>query len=251
MPKGIVTQVIIAMHRWIAGPNCVWKSGVMFDKENTLCEVIEDYYAREIKVRAVGQHKKELLTIVDYELGKIHDTYKDLKYKKLIPCNCSMCIDLNDPEFYDSAVLRKFAADGQRDIQCRKSYEMVRVQALIDDVRDVSRADPESNTEHPGLTVYGNVGHVMIDQSGGRLMKNTAQPEEKITGAFQLRQDQRLAEKPFMELLKLVIGQLPLLSRFANSRSAPDGKGDGTGSSGSADVRRRGNPSARSSHGRS
>jgi hypothetical protein len=60
-----------------------------------------------------------------------------------------------------------------------------------------------------------------------------------LVGAFQLRQDQRLAERSFMELVKLVIGQLPLLSRFANSRSAPDSSADQTTNSGVADVRRR------------
>jgi hypothetical protein len=47
-----------------------------------------------------------------------------------------------------------------------------------------------------------------------------------LVGAFQLRQDQRLAERSFMDLVRLVIGQLPLLSRFAHSKSASNG---GTG----------------------
>jgi internalin A len=285
MPKGIVTQVIVAMHRWIAQSNWVWKTGVVLDKDNTLCEVSEDYYTREITIRVVGQQKKDLMTLVDYELEKIHRAYKDLKFRKLIPCNCSVCLSDNHPEFYDFAILRRFAADGQRDIQCRKSYEMVRVTALIDDVRDVREGDPESKRDHPGVAFFGNIETVKIDRSGESVMKNPVRVQEELrsawanglfylfvfviifcvlgffaqalplytmvlvvvagvlliplVGAFQLRQDQRLAERSFMELVKLVIGQLPLLSRFANSRSAPDSSADQTTNSGVADVRRR------------
>jgi internalin A len=86
MPKGIVTQVIVAMHEWIAGSTCVWKSGVMLEKDETFAEIIEvyNYGVREIKVRTSGRHKKEFLTLVGYELGKIHKTYSELRCKTLI-----------------------------------------------------------------------------------------------------------------------------------------------------------------------
>jgi hypothetical protein len=120
------------------------------------------------------------MILVDYELGKIHSAYKDLKFRKLIPCNCSVCLSDNHPEFYDFAILRRFAVDGQRDIQCRKSYEMVRVTALIDDVRDIREGDPESKRDHPGVAIYGNVRTVKIDQSGESGMKNPVRVQRSL-----------------------------------------------------------------------
>ncbi|MGH2412831.1 MAG: COR domain-containing protein, partial [Microcystaceae cyanobacterium] len=74
------------------------------------------------------------MTIVIYELDKIHSSYNRLKYSKLIPCNCVNCKDSQDPHFYTFEVLQKFIKDGQPQIQCQKSYQMVKVSELIDDV---------------------------------------------------------------------------------------------------------------------
>ena len=101
MPKGIITQFIVAMHRHILQQEYVWKSGVILEKDQTLAEVIEYYGQREIKIRVVGKQKRDLLTNITYELDKIHDSYnKRLQYKKLIPCNCQQCKGSQDSYFY-------------------------------------------------------------------------------------------------------------------------------------------------------
>jgi len=139
MPKGILTQFIVAMHRFIAEQKYVWKSGVILEKDQTRAEVIEYYGKREIKIRISGKHKKELMAIVTYELNKIHASYRRLKDNQLIPCNCSMCKDSQEPHFYSYDILRKFTEDRQDRIQCQKSYGMVEVWGLIDDVIDRGR----------------------------------------------------------------------------------------------------------------
>ena len=100
MPKGILTQFIVAMHKWILGQKNVWKSGVVLYKDQAKAEVIEHYGKREIQVRVDGKNRKELLTLVNYELDKIHDSYKRLKYAKLIPCSCKTCQSLQESHFY-------------------------------------------------------------------------------------------------------------------------------------------------------
>lgn len=136
MPKGILTQFIVATHSMIADLRYVWKSGVILKKDQAAAEVIEHYGKREVTIRVVGKRKKELLTIVTYELDKIHDSYRRLKYDKLILCNCSHCKISPVPHFYRFEILRKFANDRQRQIQCQHSYQMVEVLSLIDDVMD-------------------------------------------------------------------------------------------------------------------
>nr|WP_322684603.1 COR domain-containing protein [Nostoc sp. DedQUE07]MDZ8130545.1 COR domain-containing protein [Nostoc sp. DedQUE07] len=136
MPKGIISQFIVAIHELINEQQCVWKSGVVLSKDQTKAEVIEYYGKREIKIRVSGRHKRDFMTIVTHELDKIHDSYKRLKYNKLIPCNCVTCKDSQEPHFYSFEILRQFVADKQQGIQCQKSYQMVDVLGLIDDVMD-------------------------------------------------------------------------------------------------------------------
>lgn len=74
-----------------------------------------------------------------YELDKIHDSYRRLKVNKLIPCNCAACKAVQEPHFYAFEVLQKFTEARQEQIQCQKSFQMVNVWGLIDDVLDKSR----------------------------------------------------------------------------------------------------------------
>jgi GTPase SAR1 family protein len=134
MPKGIVTQLIVAMHQSIKDQRLVWREGVILEKDETKAEVIENYDKREIRIRVAGKHRKELMTIVTYELDRIHGSYKRLKYSKWIPCNCEVCRGEQEPHFYRHDILKKFVVDGQREIQCQKCYKMVNVVGLIDGV---------------------------------------------------------------------------------------------------------------------
>jgi internalin A len=101
MPKGILTRFIVEMHAWIESQSCVWKSGVVLIKDGARAEIIERYryHKGEIRIRVSGKRQRDLLTTIRHELGKIHDSYNSaddrlnkvqrLKYKTLVPCNCS------------------------------------------------------------------------------------------------------------------------------------------------------------------
>jgi hypothetical protein len=135
MPKGVITQFIVAIHPLIADQELVWREGVILEKDETRAEIIENYARREIKIRVAGRRKKELITIVAYEIDKIHGTYARPMCSKWIPCNCEACKGNQRPHFYSFDTLREFVADGQDTIQCQKKpYEMVSVRKLIDDV---------------------------------------------------------------------------------------------------------------------
>ncbi|MEH2105657.1 COR domain-containing protein [Nostoc sp.] len=136
MPKGIITQFIVVIHELINEQKCVWKSGVVLSKDQTKAEVIEYYGKREIKIRVSGDHKRDLMAIVTYELDKIHDSYKRLKYNKLIPCNCFTCKYSQEPHFYKLENLRDRIAKQKYDVECDISYEKANVLSLIDDVID-------------------------------------------------------------------------------------------------------------------
>ena len=147
MPKGLVRQFIVAMHEHInkdpANTQIVWSSGVIINCKNisnTHAEVIENYGKREIKIRVSGKNKRDLLTIVTYELDKIHNSYKRLadKYQKLIPCNCSTCKGSQNPHFYEFANLKRRYENRKYTVECDISYESVDVLGLIDNVGERS-----------------------------------------------------------------------------------------------------------------
>lgn len=145
MPKGILTQFIVVMHRYIWKQDKVWKSGVVIERDNTRAEVIEYYGRREIHARVAGPQARDFMTEVRYELQKIHDTYKRLKYDELVRCNCPACKDSQEPHFYALAKLLEFRANDQLEIQCQnKPYEMVNVLKLLGDTINLSRSSEKA-----------------------------------------------------------------------------------------------------------
>lgn len=136
MPKGIISQLIVKMHHCIAdGYTLVWKTGVVLekDKAKAKAEVIEYYGKREIHVRALGDGKKELLSIISGHLDDITQSYKGLKgkYKKLVPCNCTQCSGTQNPHFFQYANLQNRRDKGKIFIECEKSYKKVEVFKLL------------------------------------------------------------------------------------------------------------------------
>jgi hypothetical protein len=260
MPKGILTRFMVAMHAWIADQSCVWKSGIVLEKDQAKAEVIEYYGKREIRIRVVGKSKKDLMTIVTYELDKIHQSYKRLKYSKLIPCNCASCKNNQEPYFYSFETLRRFKNDRKR-IQCQQSYDMVDARGLIDDV--IGYMPMEERREGEKFVFNAPVETVVVQQTerGDNLMTQKNDDNNvtaksawanglfylvsfvvviagfgvlagnvpfytlaliitaavlfvPLIGALQLRQDERLSQKAFMDLVKMVIAQLPLIGKM-------------------------------------
>ena len=142
MPKGILTTLIVEMHQYLKSQDLVWRNGMILQDHDTEAEVIETYSKREIRIRAHGSHKRDLVTKITYEIGKIHSTFPGIRVKKLIPCNCrKTCYSSSEPHFYDERILKQYMADSQSYIQCNKSYEMVNVWSLLDDVASISMAN--------------------------------------------------------------------------------------------------------------
>ena len=150
MPKGILSQFIVVMNRYIRQEKYLWKSGVILEKDGTKAEIIEYYGKREIKIRVTGQQKRDLLITVTYELDKIHASYPRLKYNKLIPCNCNRCKEDTDPYFYPYNQLRERITNKKQTIECGKPpYDNVNVFSLIDDTMDWRQLEDETKETDP------------------------------------------------------------------------------------------------------
>ncbi|MFX0198717.1 MAG: COR domain-containing protein [Candidatus Hodarchaeota archaeon] len=183
MPKGIISQFIVTINHLIANQKYVWRSGVILKKDKTAAEVIEDYNKRELRIRISGKHKKELLTIITYELDQIHSTYQLLKVTKLIPCNCNTCKPLNEPHYYSFETLREFIVNGQREIQCQKKpYKMIDVLGLIDDVIGKEKFIEQEKKGGRGIFFGSAVERVIIQQSkhGNNIVEENMKQEKVI-----------------------------------------------------------------------
>ncbi len=137
MPKGILPRLIVRMRDFITDQSYMWRSGVVLSKDETQAEVIEYYYKREIRIRLVGKHKRDLLNTVTYELDAIHSSYHRLKYSQLIPCNCTKCNGSQNPHFYPFERLKAFVAHGKISIECDKSFESINVFDLLGELVEI------------------------------------------------------------------------------------------------------------------
>jgi small GTP-binding protein len=180
MPKGLVRQFIVAMHENIEA-QIVWRSGVIIHKReyaHTRAEIIENYGKREIKIRVSGKNKRDLLTIVTYELDKIHNSYKRLadKYQKLIPCNCNTCGGSQNPHFYEFTNLKRRYANCKYTVECDISYESVNVLGLIDDIGQrstlVNEFEDEDKRFDKQLSNSASV-NIYVNQNQEQTMSNS------------------------------------------------------------------------------
>jgi len=133
MPRGIMSQFIVQMHRYICDHNLVWRRGVILERENTGAEIVESYDSRVIGIRISGRNRRDFMTVITEQMDKINAQYEKMKVEKLIPCNCGECRNSRNPHFYRFDTLRRFSDKGQP-IQCQNSFEMVNVRSLIDEV---------------------------------------------------------------------------------------------------------------------
>jgi internalin A len=279
MPKGILAQFIVATNMLIENQRIVWRSGVVLQSPNARAEIIEYYGKREIRVRISGHERRGLMAIVLHHFEVILATFNRLKYNILIPCNCVKCSAGTDPHYFHYDDLLRFKSDGQP-IQCTKSYKLVDVRGLIDDVlseatdddtderdstSDLQQPTPESSTNTPmspapTYNIYGNIetfnaGQVNQPSTEEGRSKSRTPSNAWLSGTFylalvlvigtavaalatylpwyvavatliisplivfgvgilQLKNDEKLADAPFTELLLQVLKSLPGIRRL-------------------------------------
>lgn len=137
MPKGLLYRLIVRLHRHISqGQSAVWNGGVVLEHAGARADILESLDRRQISVRATGVRAKELVTIINEEVEKLHDTYGErLKVEAKIPCNCDTCRKSNSPHFYDKKKDLEFRlGKGKKTIECGVSFDDVNVQGLLDGV---------------------------------------------------------------------------------------------------------------------
>ncbi len=138
MPNGILWQFVVMMYRYIENHQWVWCNGVILQREGTRAEVIENLLERRIDIRFSGNNITEFRAIVADTLDEISNSYHQLKYDKMIPCNCNQCQNADTPNFYEFSDLKRRKEKGKSTIECKVSYEDVPVLPLLEGLDDES-----------------------------------------------------------------------------------------------------------------
>ena len=150
MPKGIFWQFVVTMYRYIENHAWVWRNGVVLKRGSTRAEVIENLFERRIYIRFSGPSIAEFRAIIADELNAISNTYHQLEYDKMIPCQCSGCIENPEPHFFRYSVLKKRQeARTKTTIECQITGEDVPLQALLEglDIKQIKESIAEDIQE--------------------------------------------------------------------------------------------------------
>ncbi len=119
MPRGIMTQFIVSMHKDIVNEQrLAWESGFVAEISTlkAYAKAQESYDYRKIEIRTQGPGAAQLLQIMLRELDAIHETFNNPKVEKKIPCNCRYCSKLNavKPKEFDYEELLEMVYENKR-----------------------------------------------------------------------------------------------------------------------------------------
>ncbi|MEM9008097.1 MAG: COR domain-containing protein [Cyanobacteria bacterium P01_F01_bin.86] len=132
LPRGLVSRLIVRMHRFVKQPDLCWSSGALFEHGETQVLVETAARGNEIVLRSRGPEKKSLLSVIASDLDALNDGFQGLKDKvgKWVPCNCNTCTSLKKPIFFDQKELIDRKQRGKRTIECPKPPEYYDVNVL-------------------------------------------------------------------------------------------------------------------------
>jgi len=132
MPKGILSQVIVLLHKYIY-EETYWLHGVLFTHKNTRALVTEDRFGIQnlICIKIEGEYIHELLTIIALSIEEINSSYTNLKIIEKYGCCCSECSLSTTPYFYKSDTINRAIRKGKLSIECQFSFEEVNISTLL------------------------------------------------------------------------------------------------------------------------
>lgn len=263
MPKGLIGRLIVRLHENIETRDkrkVVWENGMVLQKNRcrALVQFLDDKsQGRQIiSMEVQGQlaeDRKNTLRDIRQELDLIHRrSFPALKVFQKIPCNCTECEKSTEPYEHDYEELEtnKAKNGAKAKSQCKKSFEDVPVQKLLEGVFVEEEMARKGEPGIPGAPVI----HIKNEV----IMPSNATPEPRdasnifsyaaalvvvagivlvlltsvdtlkaligvaamvillvVLGALQLKNDRLLSEKSFIELMGMVLKKIPPLNWFS------------------------------------
>lgn len=168
MPRGIFWQFAVTMYRYIHNHDWVWRSGMVIRRGNTWAEVKEDLNLRRISLRFYGPSIAEFRAVIVDELDNISQSYHQLHYDKMIPCQCGVCKDISSPHFFKYSRLKERQESGKKPtIECEISEEDVSLRLLLEgfEVQQILATLPDKKGGEPTPPPLPQAGSAPAPQS--------------------------------------------------------------------------------------
>ena len=136
MPKGLISRLMVRLHRFVPQPDLGWVTGVLFERDGSQVLVEIPPKGGEIAMRARGPERKELLSVIAADLDALNDSFHGLKKRveKLIPCNCKECQGLSQPRAFEQKELLRRKEYGKLKVECLGSFDYLDVLELLDGI---------------------------------------------------------------------------------------------------------------------
>ncbi len=200
MPKGILSRLIVKMHRDIQN-DTYWRYGVLLEYEGTQALVRERYFENKITIKLTGRNRKEFLAIIRKNILEINKDFRRLKYEEMIQCICEECRNSVSPFFYSFDLLKRYEMKNIMNIRCDNSLLEVSVPEILSNImRDRLTADKliyceNKNAEFLNALDIQNVSFIPEKDASGVYTQTKSRPEK-----FGLRDRDFLLDS---EILKL------------------------------------------------
>jgi Leucine-rich repeat (LRR) protein len=137
LPKGIISRMMVRLHRFVAAPEKASVNCLLFERETTQVLIELQASGNEIELRARGPERRALLSVISADLDAINAKLPGLQDKvgKWIPCHCKDCKKSAKPTLFEEKLLRRRFENSRLTVECPLSYEEVDVVALLDGIR--------------------------------------------------------------------------------------------------------------------
>ncbi|MBK8565698.1 MAG: hypothetical protein IPN76_20735 [Saprospiraceae bacterium] len=136
MPKGLMSGLIVALHRHIPDHDLVWNRGVNLALNGAHAEVREQYGGtNQFDIRIAGAMKRDLLVLITQAFDRMLERFAKLKLEKGIKCPCQKCKSDPDPYFHlteniEDALIAK-AHKPNPTVECKKSFDDIPIRDLL------------------------------------------------------------------------------------------------------------------------
>jgi len=148
LPSGIISRLMVRLHRYVRNDELAWTTGVLFEKHQSqvLVELLPN--GGEIELRACGPEAgaRDFRNIVAEELEALNASIDGLRDKvdALIPCHCEKCRAATTPHYFSKAALVRRREHGRNSVECEISYKHVDVLKLLE---GIARTTPAKHRE--------------------------------------------------------------------------------------------------------
>ncbi len=132
LPKSILPKFVVRRYHQ-KRDELLWRSGMVIKHDFLKAEAFIrlDEELGELNIFVAGDDKRGFLYDIVSEFNNIHQSFKGLKYKKLIPCVCSECKNQLKPFYFNYDMLEKAVEKGRKDYPCDKSFIDVSIRELL------------------------------------------------------------------------------------------------------------------------